>query len=137
MDGFVKSQGDAYGDAAAGLVMGYYTGATVPIYDALARDFAIGHRWFASHPGPTFPNRFYELTGRPNLDTRGFWELENSSPIRPGVHAHDLRLPERGGRSPVRREGSPGATSSTPTARSGSSSNTPSTTPTSLIWTTP
>jgi Phosphoesterase family/Ricin-type beta-trefoil lectin domain-like len=83
MDGFVKSQGDAYGDAVAGQVMGYYTGATVPIYDALARDFAIGHRWFASHPGPTFPNRFYELTGRPNLDTRGFWELENSSPNRP------------------------------------------------------
>jgi phospholipase C len=83
MDGFVKSQGDAYGDAVAGHVMGYYTGATVNVYDALARDFAIGHRWFASHPGPTFPNRFYELTGRPNLDTRGFWELENSSPIRP------------------------------------------------------
>ena len=62
--------------AVAGRVMGYYTGATVSIYDALARDFAIGHRWFASHPGPTFPNRFYELTGRPNLDTRGFWELE-------------------------------------------------------------
>jgi phospholipase C len=83
MDGFVKSQGDAYGVAVAGWIMGYYTGAAVPIYDALARDFAIGHRWFASHPGPTFPNRFYELTGRPNLDTRGFWELENSSPIRP------------------------------------------------------
>ena len=83
MDGFVKSQGDLYGDAAAGRVMGYYTGATVPIYDALARDFAIGHRWFCSHTGPTFPNRFYELTGRPNLDARGFWELENSSPIRP------------------------------------------------------
>jgi len=83
MDSFVKSQGEAYGDAVAGWVMGYHTGATVWAFDALARDFAIGHRWFASHPGPTFPNRFYELTGRPNLDTRGFWELENSSPIRP------------------------------------------------------
>jgi hypothetical protein len=83
MDGFAKSQGDAYGDAVAGRVMGYYTGATLPHYDALARDFAIGHRWFASHPGPTFPNRFYELTGRPNLDTHGFWELENSSPMLP------------------------------------------------------
>jgi len=66
-------------------VMGYHTAATVPAFDALARDFAIGHRWFASHPGPTFPNRFYELTGRPNLDPHGFWELENSSPNRPAL----------------------------------------------------
>lgn len=83
MDGFAKSQGDAYGLGAAGKVMGYFTGTSVPMFDALARDFAIGHRWFASHPGPTFPNRFYELTGRPNLDARGFWELENPSTILP------------------------------------------------------
>jgi phospholipase C len=38
---------------------------------------------FASHPGPTFPNRFYELTGRPNLDVRGFWEFDGSGPVRP------------------------------------------------------
>jgi phospholipase C len=83
MDGFVRSQADAYGDDAAGRVMAYHTGAAVPQFDALARDFAIGHRWFASHPGPTFPNRFYELTGRPNLDARGFWEFENSHPMLP------------------------------------------------------
>ena len=83
MDGFAQSEGEAYGLGAAGRVMGYYTGATVSQYDALVRDFAIGHRWFCSHPGPTFPNRFYELTGRPNLDARGFWELDNSSPMRP------------------------------------------------------
>ena len=83
MDGFVTSHAEANSDKVAGQVMGYHTGATVPVFDALARDFAIGHRWFASHPGPTFPNRFYELTGRPNLDTRGFWEFENSSPSRP------------------------------------------------------
>jgi hypothetical protein len=83
MDGFVRSHAEANSDEVAGQVMGYHTGATVPVYDALARDFAIGHRWFASHPGPTFPNRFYELTGRPNLDPSGFWEFENSSPLRP------------------------------------------------------
>jgi phospholipase C len=83
MDGFVQSYADAHGGAAAGQVMGYHTGATVPQYDALARDFALGHRWFSSHPGPTFCNRFYELTGRLNLDTRGFWEFDNSSPLRP------------------------------------------------------
>jgi phospholipase C len=83
MDGFVKSFAEAHGSQDAGKIMGYHTGATVPVYDALARDFAVGHRWFASHPGPTFCNRFFELTGRLNLDGRGFWELDNSSPPRP------------------------------------------------------
>jgi phospholipase C len=83
MDGFVRSHAELNNDAVAGQVMGYYTGSTVWAYDALARDFAIGHRWFASHPGPTFPNRYYALSGRPNLDAQGFWEFENSSPIRP------------------------------------------------------
>ena len=83
MDGFVTSFAEQRGDNGAGKIMGHHTAATVPQYDALARDFAIGHRWFASHPGPTFCNRFYELTGRLNLDPRGFWEFDNSSPIRP------------------------------------------------------
>ncbi len=83
MDGFVQSHAELNSDAVAGQVMGYHTGETVPVYDALACDFAIGHRWFASHPGPTYPNRFYELSGRPNLDVDGFWEFENSSPLVP------------------------------------------------------
>jgi phospholipase C len=83
MDGFVSSFGNAHGRDQAGKIMGHHTAATVPVYDALARDFAIGHRWFASHPGSTFPNRFYMLTGRPNLDADGFWEFDNSSPMRP------------------------------------------------------
>ena len=83
MDGFASSFGQAHGRPIAGKIMGYHTGATVPSHDALARDFSIGHRWFASHPGPTFCNRFYLLTGRLNLDPRGFWEFDNSSPILP------------------------------------------------------
>ena len=83
MDGFASSFGNAHGAAIAGRIMGHHTASTVPTYDALARDFAIGHRWFASHPGPTFCNRFYMLTGRLNLDARGFWEFDNSSPMRP------------------------------------------------------
>ena len=63
--------------------MGYHTADNVPTYDSLARDFAICHRWFAAHPGPTFPNRYYELTGRPNVDNWGAWEYENSSPLVP------------------------------------------------------
>jgi hypothetical protein len=83
MDGFAQSYADARGPAVAPRIMGYHTAANLPTYDALARDFAIGHRWFASHPGPTFCNRFYELTGRLNIDPDGFWEYDNSSPPRP------------------------------------------------------
>ena len=68
MDGFVQAQADECGTATAHRVMGYHTADNVPTYDSLARDFAVCHRWFAPHPGPTFPNRFYELTGRPNVD---------------------------------------------------------------------
>ena len=83
MDGFVQSQADACGPDTAHRVMGYHTADNVPTYDSLARDFAICHRWFAPHPGPTFPNRFYELTGRPNIDPWGVWRVRNSSPLRP------------------------------------------------------
>jgi hypothetical protein len=83
MDGFAQSYADEHGPAAAYRIMGYHTAINVPTYDALARDFAIGHRWFASHPGPTFCNRFYELTGRLNIDRNGFWEVNNSSPLLP------------------------------------------------------
>jgi phospholipase C len=82
MDGFVSSFAAERGDKNAAQIMGHHTAATVPVHHALARDFAIGHRWFASHPGPTFGNRFYELTGRLNLDPHGFWEFDDS-PIRP------------------------------------------------------
>jgi phospholipase C len=97
MDGFVKSYAEEASGGNGSRIMGYHTGTNVPVYDALARDFAISHRWFAAHPGPTFCNRFYELTGRLNLtsgldpssdsgfspDKRGFWELSNSSPLTP------------------------------------------------------
>ena len=85
MDGFVQAQADESGPATAHRVMGYHTADNVPTYDALARDFAVGHRWFASHPGPTFPNRFYELSGRLNIDPWGAWEYTNSSPVVPSI----------------------------------------------------
>ena len=60
-----------------GDVMGHYTALQVPVYDDLARDFLICQRWFAAHPGPTFPNRFYTLTGRLNRDADGRFEFDN------------------------------------------------------------
>ena len=69
MDGFVTSfaetlsrRGVQSGDV--GQVMGYYTGADVPVYDHLAREFAVCDRWFSSVPGATWPNRLYAMCGR-------------------------------------------------------------------------
>jgi phospholipase C len=60
-----------------GAIMGYHTAANVPVYDTLAREFLVCQRWFAAHPGPTLPNRFYTLTGRLNRDSEGGWQFDN------------------------------------------------------------
>jgi phospholipase C len=39
--------------------MGHYDEPDLPFYFWLANTFAIGNRYFASLPGPTFPNRMY------------------------------------------------------------------------------
>lgn len=44
-------------------IMHYFTGADVPVYDHLAKEFCICDRWFCSLPGPTQPNRAYALSG--------------------------------------------------------------------------
>jgi phospholipase C len=79
MDGFVTSFAHAYEAQGVdpGRIMGYHTSAHVPVYDALAREFLVCQRWFAAHPGPTFCNRFYTLTGRLNRDSYGDWEFDN------------------------------------------------------------
>lgn len=82
MDGFAQAYYDDSGPEVARRIMEYHTGVNVPTYDAMARDFALCHRWFAPFPGPTFCNRFHELTGFLNTDADGFWETHNSSPTR-------------------------------------------------------
>jgi phospholipase C len=46
------------------LVMGYYNGSDLPVYDYLAREFGVCDRWFCSVPGSTWPNRLYAVTGK-------------------------------------------------------------------------
>jgi phospholipase C len=46
--------------------MGYYPLNFLPGLHALARNFTICDHWFASLPGPTWPNRFFALTGTSN-----------------------------------------------------------------------
>ncbi|MGZ3653548.1 MAG: alkaline phosphatase family protein [Bdellovibrionota bacterium] len=60
MDGFVRTNDDR-GDGTR--VMGVYDETDLPFYYALANQFAIGDRYFASTLTQTFPNRFYLLTG--------------------------------------------------------------------------
>jgi phospholipase C len=69
MDGFVESFAKTLTerevqDGDPGRVMGYYNAADVPVYDHLAREFAICDRWFSSVPGATWPNRLYAICGQ-------------------------------------------------------------------------
>jgi phospholipase C len=48
------------------IVMGYYTGSSLPVYDHLAKTYCLCDRWFSSVDGATWPNRLYSVTGRSN-----------------------------------------------------------------------
>jgi phospholipase C len=64
--GFVKEFEKAYSKSKIDDlkdVMGYYPLDFLPALHALGRDFTICDNWFASLPGPTWPNRFFALTG--------------------------------------------------------------------------
>jgi phospholipase C len=62
MNGFT-TQNVAPADPTGRRAMGYYDQSDLPFYYGLARTFGIGDRYFASVPGPTYPNRFYEMAG--------------------------------------------------------------------------
>ena len=47
-------------------VMNYYEFGFLPALHPLAKDFTVCQRWFSSLPGPTWPNRFFALTGTSN-----------------------------------------------------------------------
>src|SRR6185436_2658005 len=80
-------------------VMDYFGPDQLPAYAALAQSFGICDKWFCSHIGPTWPNRFVTLTGDLNRDLEGEPELNQPdfnrlSPItRKTVFDH---LTERG-----------------------------------------
>lgn len=44
-------------------VMGYYLLGRLPALHELATNFTVCDRWFSSLPGPTWPNRFFALSG--------------------------------------------------------------------------
>lgn len=44
--------------------MNMFTPDRLPVMTALASEFALFDRFFASHPGPTWPNRLFQLMVR-------------------------------------------------------------------------
>ena len=46
-----------------GLVMGFFDGTDLPVFDHLAAEYCVVDRWFSSVPGATWPNRLYAMTG--------------------------------------------------------------------------
>ena len=60
---YIKTRADPAA-AEPVVVMGYYDGEQLPIYDFLARHFKVCDRWFCSLKGATFPNRLYAVAGR-------------------------------------------------------------------------
>eukprot|EP00940_MAST-03C_sp_MAST-3C-sp2_P001310 g1310.t1 len=62
MDGFAEYQHNEADKDYCG-VMNMFTEDKLPIISTLAREYAIFDRFFASVPGPTFPNRLFCLSG--------------------------------------------------------------------------
>ncbi|MEW6270701.1 MAG: alkaline phosphatase family protein [Thermodesulfobacteriota bacterium] len=62
MDGFTASNVHPT-DPSGARTMGYYTRRELPYYYRLYRTFATSDRHFCSMLGPTYPNRFYLLSG--------------------------------------------------------------------------
>jgi phospholipase C len=44
-------------------IMGYYPLGFLPALHTLGRNFTVCDRWYSSLPGPTWPNRFFALSG--------------------------------------------------------------------------
>jgi hypothetical protein len=76
MNGFV-----AAANPGGRRALGYYDGGTLNYYYWLANTFALGDRYFASVPGPTYPNRMFLLSGWSHNHTK-------NEPLR-GVDAEE------------------------------------------------
>jgi len=82
------------------VVMGYYNGSDLPVYDHLAREFCVCDRWFCSVPGATWPNRLYAVAGQaagskdgrrvPIYDVPSFVRHLEKSKVRWRWYSHDV-----------------------------------------------
>jgi phospholipase C len=97
--GFVKNFSEQYPDStteARQLIMSYYPLDFLPALHALGRQFTVCDRWFASVPGPTWPNRFFALSGTSSGTVDRFSLLcsKRSEDAQPAAK-ENLRSPER------------------------------------------
>ena len=111
--GFVKNflatrkdkQGNAVEipDEYRDLVMGYYTGRHLPVYDHLARNYCVCDHWHDSIPGDTWPNRLYSLAATTSESVghklgssrlQGALDRE-ATPQYPGLRGRGLHPPPR------------------------------------------
>ncbi|MFT3698743.1 MAG: alkaline phosphatase family protein [Kofleriaceae bacterium] len=60
-------------------VLGYYGPTELPMTGFLAQNFAFSDTYYASHPGPTLPNRMLSLTGDVQHDRYNTPILDNNS----------------------------------------------------------
>jgi len=104
MQGFTRSIADRTDSPQ--LVMMQYQQEQLPTYYELASSFKVCDRWFAAHPGPTWPNRYATVCGHipaldnfPSSDPRiGFlrdhtiWDTLTSAGIDWRVYESDLSL---------------------------------------------
>jgi phospholipase C len=75
---YARRLGEQATEEALQRIMNYYGADELPVYAALAREFAICDHWFGSHIGGTLPNRHITLSGDLNRDRNGLAEEENS-----------------------------------------------------------
>jgi phospholipase C len=61
--GYVAAASHAAKHASPGEVMKCYTPDQLPVLTALAKEFVVCDNWFASLPGPTWPNRMFAHAG--------------------------------------------------------------------------
>ncbi len=61
--GFVAAYAKSFPGDDPGEVMKCYAPNQLPVLNALAREFVVCDRWFASLPGPTWPNRMFAHAG--------------------------------------------------------------------------
>ena len=67
---------------ARGQIMNYYELDSLHALHFLARNFTICDRWFSSLPGPTWPNRFFALSGT----SQGLVDMPESGYYMAGAH---------------------------------------------------
>eukprot|EP00466_Bigelowiella_natans_P002807 jgi/Bigna1/86537/estExt_fgenesh1_pg.C_110141 len=69
MDGFVEYEAKKHSDPTS--VINMFTPERLPVMKALADNFLLFDRFFCSHPGPTWPNRLFQLmaTSKGNTET--------------------------------------------------------------------